>query len=400
MEYSLPSMQSMIETNQLIEVPCFTSLPREDSTPLDFRIDRSDLCIDPTNAYLYVRCKITKTASADEEVVVYPTNNLGYSMFQSVDMYINDQKITHDQVLYPWLSYVICLTQYSEQYRKTILRTSLWRADTAGTMDTAREDNRGAVARQQRISTTGTLELYSKVLTDHIQLPRVLPVQTEVLYRFTPANASLFLFADKGSFKMTIFEARMYIGKAQITEALPRELVYPVSRYQSRSKTVNAGEQNVSWVPFSGRRPRRIYLCQISQKAYNGDITKNPFRLQTFDLRRIQVHFNELSLPTNTALQFGADNAVRCYFNTAMAINNPLAWNIALDEYVDGFFLYAVDLTNDRNANGEYVNATKSGSVRISMDYRAALREAITILCFAEYDDVLTIDEFGNAKWT
>ena len=68
--------------------------------------------------------------------------------------------------------------------------------------------------------------------------------------------------------------------------------------------------------------------------------------------------------------------------------------------YTKWFFIYAVDLTNDQNANGEYTNATKSGSVRISIDYKSALKTAITIMCFAEFDDVLRIDTFGNPTWT
>ena len=261
MEYSLPPTQTLVETSQLIEVPCFTSLPRDDQTPLDFRIEKSDLCIDPTNIYLYLKCKIMQTSPAptEEKVDVYPANNIGYAMFQNVETLINDQKITQDHVLYPWLSYIICLTQYSAQYRETALQTSLWFPDLYGTMDTATEDNAGATARKDR--TTDSFELYSKVLTDHIQLPRLLPSQTEVLYRFTPAHPSTYLVAEKGTFKLTVFDARLYVSKVQLSIPLPKELCYPVSRFHSRSKTVNVGEQNVNWVPFSGKRPRRLYLA-------------------------------------------------------------------------------------------------------------------------------------------
>ena len=112
MEYTIPPTQTIIETSQLVEVPCFTSLPREDLTPLDFRIDKSDLCIDPTNLYLHLQCEVVKVTPPDEAVDIYPANNLGYALFQNVEVYINDQKITQDQILYPWLSYILCLTQY------------------------------------------------------------------------------------------------------------------------------------------------------------------------------------------------------------------------------------------------------------------------------------------------
>jgi len=399
MDYPLPPQQTIVQSSQLVEVPCFTSLPRDDLTPLDFRIERSDPCIDPTNVYLYVRCKIVKTAPADEAVDVYPANNLGYAMFQSVDLFINDQKVTQDNVLYPWLSFVVCQTQFSKQYRETALKTSLWEPDLYGTLDSARGDNTGAIIRKQ-YTDFGTFELYSKVLTDHIQLPRFIPGQTEMLYRFSPANPSTFLMAEKGTFKLQVFDARLYARKVVISESLPKELVYPVSRFHARSRTINQGEQNMSWVPFSGLRPRRMYFIQISQKAYNGDITRNLFNLQTFDVRRIQVYFNELSLPLNIATQIGDDNIARCYYNTMKAINNPLAWDISPNAYKLGYFMYVVDLTNDQNANAEYINTTKKGSVRISVDYKIPLKEAITVMCFGEFDDVLSIDESGNPKWS
>ena len=393
-------MQSLIRSSQLVEIPCFTSLPREDLTPLDFRIEKSDSCIDPTHIYLYMRCQIIQTAPAttEETIEFSPVNNLGYSIFQSVDTFINDQKITQDHVLYPWLAYLVCLTQFSEQYRKTALQTSLWFPDLYGTMDTARGDNTGAVKRAEW--TQNTFELYSKVITDYIQLPRLLPSQTELLLRFTPAQPSNYLMAAKGTFKLQISDARLYVRKVYLAEPLPKILSYPVSRYQVRAKTVNAGEQNVNWVPFSGCRPRRLFFVQISQKAYNGDITRNPFNLQTFDLKKIQAYFNELSLPLNTATDYAENNAARCYFNTIKAIDNSLAWNVTINEYKYGYFIYAVDLTNDQNANAEYMNATKTGSVRLSVDYRIPLKEAITMICFAEFDDTLIIDEFGNPKWS
>ena len=92
MEYTLPPTQVAVNSSQMVEVPCVTSLPRSDMTGLDFRIDKSDLLLDPTNVYLYVKCRIDKIEPVDEAVDVFPSNILSYSMWENVQVYIQDQK--------------------------------------------------------------------------------------------------------------------------------------------------------------------------------------------------------------------------------------------------------------------------------------------------------------------
>jgi hypothetical protein len=397
MEYPLPGVQKSFASCQLVEIPCFTSLPRDDLTPLDFRVDKTDHCIDPTNMYLYLRCSILKS-KGDEEVMVYPANNLAYTMWQNVEMFISDQKITLDQTLYPWMSYVICLTQFSSNYRNTAMQTGLWFKDSLGTMDTATGDNIGAVERRNR--TLSTFELYSKVITDFVQLPRLLPKQTELMLRFIPANPLLYLVAEKGSYKMKIHDAKVYVSKVHLTVSIPRKPTYPASRFNGRSRTVNVGEQNLDWTPFTGVCPRRVYILQILQKTYNGQMDKNPFNLQTFGVRRIQCFVNELSLPVNAPLTVGDSDVVRCFSNTVNAVASSESWDISLDAYTKGFFLYVIDLTRDHNANGEYFDTPSQGSVRIVIDYHKPMVDAVTVICFAETDAVLSLDEYRNPVWS
>lgn len=389
---NLPTVQTVVDSSQLVEIPCFTSLPRKDLTPLDFRIDRTDWAVDPTQVYLYLKCKVVDAEGADMPSCA---NNLAYSMWQNVEMYINDQKITQDQNMYPWMSYLICLTRYSTQYRETALSTSLWKQDLYGMMDTAEGDNTGYIKRKDYIANEFTL--YSKVMTDFIQLPKFLPPQTEVTFRFIPAPSAL-VFIGKGNPKIEVRDARLYVGRTKLTVNMPKEINFPVSRFSCRARMIAAGDQNVDWIPFSGKRPRRVFVAQIAQQTYNGNIARNPFRLQTFDLKQIQVYFNDLSLPSNVPTP--CDNLARSYLDTIKAIDNPQAWNIELEAYKYGYFIYAVDLTNDHSASKDYRSIEKQGSLRIKIDYSKPLTGAVAVLCFAEFDDVLNIDSNGHCKWS
>ena len=116
-------------------------------------------------------------------------------------------------------------------------------------------------------------------------------------------------------------------------------------------------------------------------------------------MKEIQVYFNDLSLPLNTSSTMSAKDILRLYYNSAKAINNPQAWDITIDAFTRGYFLYVVDLTKDVNANGSYISESMEGSVRVNITYEKPLSEPIALLCFAEFDDVLTIDANCNARW-
>lgn len=236
-------------------------------------------------------------------------------------------------------------------------------------------------------------------MTDFIQLPRLLPKKCDVMLRFIPVSPELYLIGETPH-KLKILDARLYVNKVKLTTSLSRELCYPTTRWQGRTKILNTGEQNLDWVPFKGKRPRRLYVIQIDQKSYDGDKKMNPFNLQTFKLSRIQVFFNDVSLPTNMGSTLGDNDLARCYLNSLKAVNNSEAWDIALDDYDKGYFLYVVDLTKDHSASSNYRSEESQGSIRLIMDYKDALTKPIAVMCFAEYDDVLTINDDGNPQWT
>ncbi|MEM7402335.1 MAG: hypothetical protein AAF304_10345 [Pseudomonadota bacterium] len=236
-------------------------------------------------------------------------------------------------------------------------------------------------------------------MTDFIHLNRLLPKQTDLLIRFIPANPDLYVIGATAH-KIKVQEARLHVAKVKLTIDLPKQMLYPARRFQGKVKIVNSGEQNLDWAVFSGKRPRRLYLLQVEQKTYNGHKTMNPFNLQTFDIGRIQVFFNDLSLPTNMGTTIAPDDISRCYLNTIKAVNNAQAWDISRSAYSLGYFIYVVDMTNDSSANSEYRSADKHGTVRLMIDYRKALTKAVALMCFAEYDDTLMIDEYGNPIWS
>lgn len=104
-------------------------------------------------------------------------------------------------------------------------------------------------------------------------------------------------------------------------------------RYGTHTKLLQRNEQNVDLVPFmSLRRPRRLYLWQIGQDAYNKNPKKNIFNSKYFAMDRFQVYCNGVSYPSNVPWKVNNSELCRVYLSTMRAINNPCAWNVGISQ--------------------------------------------------------------------
>ena len=92
----LPTQDS-VEYSQFLEVPYFTSLPRDDLVPLEFRLEKGDMAVDSSNIHMSLSFKVVNKDGSDIPALTFiaPINQLQYSMFRSVDVYLSNS--THPQ---------------------------------------------------------------------------------------------------------------------------------------------------------------------------------------------------------------------------------------------------------------------------------------------------------------
>ena len=68
---------------------------------------------------------------------------------------------------------------------------------------------------------------------------------------------------------------------------------------------------------------------------------------------------------------------------------------ISRDDYKDGYALYAFDLTADLGED-DHLNLVKQGNVHLALKFGEALAETVTIIVFAEFDNVIELDRDRN----
>lgn len=219
-----PPMQNAIEASTIVEYPCFTALPKDDGTPLEFRIGKADFFTDLNRTFINLTVQLLdeKGQRLPADAMVAPVNNIGYSMFQSVDLFLNDQKLTASDTNYVWSSYVYTLLYNSETTRKTVLRGSAWFPDTAGFFNKIPKEGEESendgfkTRRSEQCSKAQTMFADGKSVTLFCRLffttkfDRLIPNQTEITIKLKPAASSLFLMANEDKYKMRVTDAKIF----------------------------------------------------------------------------------------------------------------------------------------------------------------------------------------------
>ena len=432
----LAPVQSSVYNSQYVEIPCYTSLPRDDQASLEFRLDKTDTAIDPSSMLLHMHVQIVdengkpfveptpeelkkflakfkeaqkkdKNATMEDTRPAAGVNLLAYSLFSSVDVFVSDQKINQGSSYYPWMCYVLNLLYQSSDSKNNALKTAGWYPDTAGLFDDMTIFNEGYSARKSLAGYSNNMELLGRVMLDTSFPARVLPVQTEFTLRFNRSNPNMCLMAKPGSYRIKINDAKIYALKMRLTDdALLRHqqilasegVNYPMHRYETRTMSMMKGSQNLDWVSASGVMPQKIYIWQLNQDAFNGKVDKNPYNFDRFGLSKIQVLVNEHSMIVSQPTRFDdSENTAALYMNTIL---NTTDAPFKLDEFCWGYCVIAVDLTRDRSAGCDYTSEPVTGNLRIMMDYKEPLKESIVVFCMAEYNDTLHLDANRNPSWT
>lgn len=412
---SLLPIQKSIVSNQFVEIPCLTTLPRDDETPLEFRIEKTDGLIDLTASYLRVTVQIlkadgSKMGKGDEGA---PINLFAYTMFSNVLLSISDQPVSLMNNQYGYMCYMLALLQIPEAAKSSLLMGALWIKDSSMAMDATTDLNSAVGKRLAMSQDSRDIELFTKVVTsDAMVFPRFLPNQTEINLKFYPDKASRVLMADPTKIKpiMKITSAQLYVSRYKLSDQalvkqnqiLARGALYPMIRHDVRVKTLMKGEQNLEWIPFTGKLPRRIYFWQTALTAYNGDFNKNPFNLLDYNINHFSVVVNDHVYPVNTGLTFNHSvqkaNIMRAYELNLRELNK-YDIDITLDDFLGGFFYLVADITPDHSASCDYVSPTTEGTLRIKADYEKALPDSIAVFCMGEFDATLKIDKDRNPSW-
>jgi hypothetical protein len=416
--FAVPSTQTSIESGSYVEYHPISSIIG--GAPIEFDVTASgDDYIDFANSYVHVRAKITRDNGDNLEAAdtVGPVNNFLHSLFSQVDVSLNGTLITSSTNTYAYRAYIETLLSYGFEAKSSQLTSALFYKDEAGKMDkpnplaeNAADRNSGLVRRHAFAAESREIDMIGRIHSDiFFQEKYMLNEVNAKIKLIRNSDAFCLMATGDRQFKVVVTAASLLIRKVKISPSVylahaktleTGTAKYPIRRVICKTFTIPAGYLDVSHEKlFSGQLPVRLVVGLIDNRAANGNRERNPFNFKHFSLTEIGIYLDgQLHGLKPLKLDYAAGRYIAAYaglFSGTNKINRDEGNDISRSDYANGYALYAYDLTPDL-AENDHVNLTRQGTVRLDLKFGAALAQTVTVVTYAEFENLIEIDRNRN----
>lgn len=406
----LPTVAAVEEGFHVEHLPTTTV---SDTSPIKFHISGdSNYYIDTNNSYLYLEIKIVKsdgTALGDDDKVG-PINLLAQTLFQQVDVSLNDTLISDSSNLYHYRSLMETLMSFSGDAKSSQLTMGLYYKDNkAGEMNNVQDGNTGLVARRKFTAGSQIVPLIGRLHADIFSQNRYLLNGVDLKLKLIRNTDKLVLMASEdASYKLKIVNASFFARKVKINngiqlkhiEKLDKQLKparYPIRRVCMKSVNIPTG--SLSWNEenlFSGVLPKRLVLGMVDSAGFDGSYNLNPFNFSNNKLKFCSLIYNGRMLPQKPLVSdFSSHHTLRNYFTLLESTGKTFCddgLDIDRSEYEEGYSLLAFDLTPDLAENGCY-HLIRKGTIRLELKFDKPLERPLSVVVYSEYDASINIDK-------
>ena len=177
-------------------------------------------------------------------------------------------------------------------------------------------------------------------------------------------------FRNKKYGKLVIDNLYMYICKRQFTKEVilahnkimeKQDAIYPYKRTNVRAYNGNKGVTEVTIEnPYESKIPTRFIVGMIDADSYIGNWGKSLLNFQHYDISRVAFYINDKSIAKPLyKLDPSNGNFIEPFmelYSVLDKVGEDSDIGISLDNYVNGLFLLAFDLTLTSVANMEYLS--------------------------------------------
>ena len=424
--------QTSVEKSTHVEYQPVTALT--DSSPVEFHIpSTTEDYLDLLNTHLYIKLKVVKdddSVCADADKIA-PINDIFNRLWSNVEVFLNDRLVSHSNNTHGYMSMMKLLAFGTEEALTSQHSMRLVFKDTPGQMDEVDASvanptsvipgfnikadgsaetavgNHGLHQRYLYTNKSKVVDLIAPLRVDIFEQGKYIPSGVSIRLRFHRQKPSFYLMASQaGGYKIKIMDTSMLVRRVKPSpgvllgheEALMKmNAKFPISRTECKVLVFPAGlrsfqEDNV----FLGQLPKRVVIAMVDNAAFTGTFNKNPYNFKTYDISYLALFVDgEPSMAKPFKPSDG--NYVRCYQSLYQGLNKlgERGAIIKREDWPNGYSLFAYDLTPDLDHDDHYP-LVKHGNLRIEAEFRNALPETISLLVYAEFDNVIEISHNRN----
>lgn len=418
LEGSAPSFRSELDFFRLspsdisilssIYEPCFPTFSVQEITnPVEFHVkSNATHYLDCFNTYLYLRVHLTQhdggtIPQADE---VAPGNNFICTIFENLQISVNNQTIFDSSGFYPYHGYIKTQLGIGEALKTTQLTNQLYFDNKAPS--TFASTNTSFKSRKEIAKDSKPFELIGRLNAGLFEQKRYLPFGIDlcVMLRRSMPEFALDCSVTTKKYKIHIDEAILYVKKHLINPRIVnhhmqklnsgQRLKYPLRDTKISSFTMatgslgNTGEQIIT-----GVLPEVLIIGLVDSGGFSGNYNKVPFNFETFNLSYLAVTIDS---GTSTYQTFNFDwknNRFLLGYNSIFQAVQDINSSNGIDRssYTSGNGLVVFDL-----ASTGFLHSQKHGVIKLELRFSEPLSSSINVIIYGQYQHLLEIG--GNKQ--
>ena len=319
--FSIPDTDTSLDSYRIVPQDPTTTTS---ITPIEFNIPGGREYVDLTRSYFRMKVNFKKAAGGNLVAAesLWGAPNLFHTMIAQPSVYLNGKLVSEQTDTYAYKAYLETLLNYSKEAGETHLRTQGWyEALDHPTVLTAANIDKGtpnaaytnleeepkkalnnAWKLQDRMTAGKDCILISRPHIDIFNVNRLIIPGVDLKIRFTMNVPDFFMngVALHGrlkpeDIKMTLHLCLVRLRSDKFKEisakrlGLGKTIYYPTVRSEIRVFPIPNGKKNFEANDvFNGRIPDRVVLGMVHQLGYHGEVTRNPFCFEKFNLSSIK----------------------------------------------------------------------------------------------------------------
>ena len=443
---------------------CFLFMPPvndiEGSSSLVFKfISDKNGVIDARNTYFAICGKIinddgtditkyepdTDDGTINSRALVFPINSMGSSVIKNCEVSLNETPVTTSNNLYAYKAYMIKTLFCSQSEKEGMLSMSRFtspnvpfedhtelKADTrlhegfysedAIAPLFANELSEGLTQRHLCSCFSKNFWSIDRIYEDVFLQKRYLPPRTTVKLVFT-LNNSKFLLNTKieagQRFRFKVTSSMLIIRYVHLHRAIIRDMHWltekgdnfrlPLTTKSMIYHTRLAGSTELNHASiYCGRKPIRIVVGLVEQRAFFGSFLKDPFNFQHFNVQEVSITVNGSGRPLpSVKCDFDTDvnDFMMGLFSLTQVVGNRIDKGgcpngIGKTGYTSGNVFFGFPLTATGDVSGENVEEDKKVNIDLNITLAKPSETGICVITYIEHDEELEVNKQRKVKLT
>lgn len=384
---------------------------------IEFNVPKNfDSFWDLRRSYLEVEAKVVNAdgSAIPDAQHVGVINNLGHTMFRTLECTINQHQFSSNPNFYPIRCYWENLLGFTSDAQKGYLQAAMWFPDTHGQFsetNPAGGANEGLVDRFFLTKESRTFKLASAIHHDIFMQDRLFISGTEIslrLYKsrdkFTIMNANAQL---EPRLEIVCANMRMCLVKLSdvVKQSIEKNLAHSSVKYPNYATNFlkyPVQEGNSSIVVdnlFPNKNlPEVIVVGFVKAENFNGTYTTSPLEFNHHNLASIGIYINDVATPQRPlTLNFEKGQGTDGFMSLFTQLNTfgkATAPNIGYKDYMRGYTLYAFNLSPTASSNDDNsIPKPRQGVVKLEAKFSKDVEDLLYLIIMSKTPKTLEVDK-------